>query len=293
MIVKNNIIAVCLVLFSLTVSSCTPKKDYLGTISTDAPKKDYLVTINTTFGDIKLILFDDTPLHKDNFIKLAQAGRYDSTIFHRVIQEFMVQGGDVNAKEGTTPTPEAMIPEEILSHNFHVRGAVAAARTSNPERKSSECQFYIVHGRTWTEEELTLDRDKLNQYLRRLLNKPEYQTLRDEYINIQQARDEDALEAKMIELKPVIEKEFGVNLSLEVDSRRLEVYATKGGAPHLDDEYTVFGQVISGMDVVDAIAEQSTDGMDKPLEEISMTVKVEELKRSKISKLYGYRYPQQ
>ncbi len=212
MIVKNNIIVACLVLFGLTVSSCTPKKDYLGNISTYVPKKDYLVTINTTFGDIKLILFDDTPLHKDNFIKLAQAGRYDGTIFHRVIQEFMIQGGDVNTKEGTTPAPEAMIPEEIQSNNFHTRGAVAAARTNNPERKSSECQFYIVQGRTWSKEELTLDKEKLHQYLRRLLNMPEYQTLRDEYISMQQARDEEALEAKMLELKPVIEKEFGVNL---------------------------------------------------------------------------------
>lgn len=278
MVFRNNITAAALVLFSLTVGSCTPKKDYL-------------VTVSTSFGDIKLVLFDDTPLHKDNFIKLAQTGRYDGTMFHRVIQEFMIQGGDVNAKEGTTPAPGAMIPEEIQSNNFHTRGALAAARTNNPERKSSECQFYIVQGRTWSEEELTMDKEILNQYLKRLLNMPEYQTLREEFIDIQQARDTEALEAKMMELKPVIEKEFGISLRHEIAPGRLEVYTTKGGAPNLDDEYTVFGQVISGMEVVDAIAEQSTDGMDKPLEEIPMTVKVEELKRSKISKLYGYQYP--
>ena len=279
MIFKNKLI-LGLMLFSLSMTSC-------------APKKDYLVTINTTFGDIKLILFDDTPLHKDNFIELAQAGRYDGTVFYRVIHEFMIQGGDVNAKEGTTTTPDAMIAEEIQSHNFHARGAVAAARTNNPERKSSECQFYIVQGRTWSEKELTLDQEKLNQYLRRLLNMPQYQTLRDEFISVQQTGDTEALDAKMTELQPVIEEEFEISLSREVVPERLEVYTTKGGAPHLDDQYTVFGQVISGMEVVDAIAEQSTDGMDKPIEEISMTVKIEELKRSKISKLYGYQYPQE
>jgi len=279
MIIKKKLI-LGLMLFSLSMTSC-------------APKKDYLVTINTTFGDIKLILFDDTPLHKDNFIELAQAGRYDGTIFYRVIHEFMIQGGDVNSKEGTTTTPDAMIAEEIQSHNFHVRGAVAAARTNNPERKSSECQFYIVQGRTWSEKELTLDQEKLNQYLRRLLNMPQYQTLRDEFISIQQTGDTEALEARMTELQPIIEQEFEISLSHEVAPERLEVYTTKGGAPHLDDEYTVFGQVISGMEVVDAIAEQSTDGMDKPIEEISMTIEIEELKRSKISKLYGYQYPQE
>ncbi len=278
MIIKNNISVIALLLLSLTVVSC-------------APKKDYLVTIKTTFGEIKLILFDDTPLHKDNFIALAKAGRYDGTNFHRVIQEFMVQGGDVNAKEGTTTTPEAMIPEEIHLHNFHARGAVAAARTNNPQRKSSECQFYIVQGRIWSEEELTLDQEKMNQYLRKLLNMPEYETLRDEFMGLQRGGDEAALESKMTELKPVIEAEFEVSLSHEVAPERLEVYTTDGGAPHLDDEYTVFGQVVSGMDVIDAIAEQSTDGMDKPVEEIAMTVEVEELKRSKISKLYGYQYP--
>jgi peptidyl-prolyl cis-trans isomerase B (cyclophilin B) len=256
-----------------------------------ASKKDYLVTIKTSYGDIKLVLYDDTPLHKTNFLELARDGRYDGTTFYRVIKEFMIQGGDVNKKEGTTISDDARIPEEIKAHNIHVRGAVAAARTNNPERKSSECQFYIVQGRTWTQQELTLDQIKLNDYLRKLLEKPEYQDLREEFIELQQTGDAEAIEAKINELQPVIENEFDISLSKDVPQDRIEAYTTKGGAPHLDDEYTVFGQVVYGMDVVDAIADQSTDGMDKPVEDISMEVEVEELRKSKITKLYGYQYP--
>jgi peptidyl-prolyl cis-trans isomerase B (cyclophilin B) len=256
-----------------------------------AAKKDYLITIKTSLGDIQLVLYDDTPLHKNNFVALAKAGRYNGTTFHRVIKEFMVQGGDVNTKEGTSPSPDAMIPEEIHPHNFHVRGAVAAARTNNPERKSSECQFYIVQGRTWTEQELTLDQERLTQYLRKLLGMPEYQELRQEFINVQQSGDIKAIETKMNELRPVIENEFEISLTKSVPEDRLEAYTNVGGAPHLDDEYTVFGRVLEGMEVIDAIADQTTNEMDKPIEDISMVVEVEELRRSKISKLYGYQYP--
>jgi len=256
-------------------------------------KKDYLVTITTSFGEIKLILFDDTPLHKKNFIELAKAGRYDGTAFYRVISEFMIQGGDVNAMEGTTPSPEDRIPEEIHAHNIHARGAVAAARSNNPERKSSECQFYIVQGRIWSEAELTLDQQKMNQYLRQLLNMPEYSEVRDEFIELQKTGDVDAINSKMIDLKPVIEEEFQVSVGKQIPNDRLEAYTTKGGVPHLDDEYTVFGQVVIGMDVVDAIASQSTDEMDKPVEEISMNIEVEEMKKSKITKIFGYQYPQE
>ena len=255
-------------------------------------KKDFLVTIRTSYGEIKLILFDDTPLHKQNFLKLARAGRYNGTTFHRVIEEFMIQGGDVNTKEGTTPSAEAMIAEEIKPHHFHVRGAVAAARTNNPQRKSSECQFYIVQGKKWTEQELTLDQVKMNQYLGQLLASPDYQELKQEFITMQQQGDAKAIQAKIDELKPVIENEFQISLTKEVPSDRLEAYTTQGGAPHLDDEYTVFGQVLSGMEVVDAIADQATDNMDKPLDDIPMTVEVEELRRSKITKMYGYQYPE-
>ncbi len=275
--IKNAIIA--FVLTSGMLVSCTSNKDYL-------------VTIKTSYGEIKLILFEDTPLHKSNFIKLASEGRYDGTIFHRVIKEFMIQGGDVNTKEGTPTSDEAMIPEEIKPHHIHVRGAVAAARTNNPQRKSSECQFYIVQGKKWTVQELTLDQAKLNQYLGQLLAMPEFQALRQEFIELQQLGDTQALQARINDCQPLIEDEFQVSLHKDFPANRLEIYTKEGGAPHLDDEYTVFGQVVSGMEVVDAIAGKETDQMDKPLEEITMQVEVEELKRSKITKQYGYQYPE-
>ncbi|GJM28223.1 MAG: peptidyl-prolyl cis-trans isomerase [Cyclobacteriaceae bacterium] len=274
---KYNVLIAVVLLLSLALSC--------------ASKKDYLVTIKTSYGDISLILFDDTPLHKNNFLELARQGRYDGTTFYRVIKEFMIQGGDVNKKEGTKVSTDAMIPEEIKPHHFHVRGAVAAARTSNPQRKSSECQFYIVQGRTWTEEELTLDEAKLHQYLRELLQKPEHQDLRQEFIELQQTGDATAIQSKLKALQPVIEEEFNVTLTKAVPVDRIQAYTTKGGTPHLDDEYTVFGQVLSGMEVVDAIANQVTDGMDKPEEDISMVIEVEEMRRAKITKQYGYKYP--
>ena len=279
MLLKNNFILASLILFGYLLTSCTPNKDYL-------------ITVTTSYGEIKMILFDDTPLHKANFVDLARAGRYDGTTFHRVMKEFMIQGGDVNTKEGRATSKAAMIPEEIQSHHIHVRGAVAAARNSNPERKSSECQFYIVQGRKMSELELTLDQEKLTEHLRQLLGKPEYAELREEFIELQSFGNPDSLQARMNELKPIIEEEFGINLTKEVSADRLKAYTRIGGAPHLDDEYTVFGKVVSGMEVVDAIAEQATDGMHRPTEDIPMTITVEELKRSKITKLFGYEYPE-
>ncbi len=257
------------------------------------PKKDYLVTIKTTHGEIKLILFDDTPLHKENFLKLAKEGRYNGTIFHRVMKGFMIQGGDINTKEGTRPAPDNMVPAEFHNHYIHKRGALAAAHNGNPERKSSECQFYIVQGRSFSQDQLTLDAKKVNMYFGKLLSLPAYQELRQEIIELQKARDIEGLEAKMVEAKPLIEKEFQVSVEKEVTPAQLEAYTTIGGAPHLDGLHTVFGEVIEGMDVVDAIADQAVGANDKPNEDIEITVTVEELKKKKITKLYGYQYPPQ
>lgn len=182
-------------------------------------RKDEVVTISTSQGDIRLILFEQTPLHKANFLKLAQNGFYTGTTFHRVIPGFMIQGGDPNTKDtnpendGAGATDEKMIPAEIRPEFTHKRGAVAAARTSdfvNPQRQSSASQFYIVQN-------------------------PQ-------------------------------------------------------GTPHLDGQYTVFGQVISGQEVVDKIAQQPTAERNRPVTDIKMTVKVEKMRKKKITELYGYQY---
>ncbi len=255
-----------------------------------SPQKDFLVTISTNLGDIKLILFDDTPLHKENFLQLASNGRYDSTSFYRVIEGFMIQGGDVNQKEGTRPNPDNMIPAEIRDHHFHQKGAVAAARNNNPEKKSSENQFYIVHGTVFTPEQLTLDRLKLNQHFTRLLSMPEYADLREKVISLQQAQDIEGLDSISLQAKVLIEKEFEVELDKEISREQLEQYTSVGGAPHLDGEYTVFGQVVDGLEVVDQIATQPTAG-ERPLNEVIMKVTVEEMSRKKITESFGYQYP--
>ncbi|SHK36969.1 peptidylprolyl isomerase [Hymenobacter psychrotolerans] len=182
-------------------------------------KKDQLVTISTSLGEIKLVLFDVTPLHKANFLKLAESRFYTGTTFHRVIPNFMVQGGDANSKD-TDPSNDGMgqpneqtIPAEIRPELKHKFGAVAAARQGdfvNPQRASSASQFYLVQNHQ--------------------------------------------------------------------------------GVPHLDGQYTVFGQVVSGLDVIDKIATQPKDDRDRPLTDLKMTVKVEKLKKKKISELYGYAY---
>lgn len=185
-------------------------------------KKDQVVTISTQFGEMKVILFDKTPQHKANFLKLATEGFYDSTFFHRVINNFMIQGGDPNTKPGGKPElagqggPGYTIPAEFVAEYSHIKGALAAARQGdqiNPTKASSGSQFYIVHN------------------------------------------DE--------------------------------------GCRHLNGQYTVFGQVIKGFEVIDAVATQPVNRGrgDRPLKDIVITMTVEKMSRKKIAKLYGYEYP--
>ena len=185
-----------------------------------ASKKDEVVTITTSLGDIRLILFSDTPLHRTNFLKKAKSGFYNGTTFHRVIPQFMVQGGDPNSKDGDPtndgqgPPNEPTIPAELAAGHKHDYGAVAAARQGdfvNPQRASSSSQFYLVENHQ--------------------------------------------------------------------------------GTHFLDGQYTVFGQVIQGQEVIDKIAALPKDGRDRPLTDLKMTVKVEKLKKKKITERYGYAYP--
>ena len=252
-------------------------------------KKDYLVTIKTKFGDIMVILYDQTPKHKENFLKLAKSGDYDSTIFHRVIRDFMVQGGDVNAKPGNKNKIDYTLRAEFVDTLFHRRGALAAARQPdniNPKKESSGCQFYIVQGVVFSPEELTTDMQKVNQYLRKLIEKPEYAGLQDELTKVYYEEGEKAYSKKIVELLPVLEKEFNTGFKKDYPADRLKVYTTVGGTPHLDDAYTVFGQVVEGMEVVNKIAAVKTGKMDKPLEDIYMTMEVKEISPKELKKLY-------
>lgn len=200
-----------------------------------AKKKNNTVVIETEYGNITLELFDNTPKHRDNFIKLTEKGFYDSTLFHRVIPQFMIQGGDPESKNAAS---NAMlgngdvgyrIDNEINQTNFHRYGALAAARDNNPDKSSSGCQFYIVVGKKYTDAEL----DKLNPRSERLIT-PEQR----------------------------------------------EVYKTEGGTPFLDGFYTVYGQVIDGMDVVEKIIAEPRNNMDRPNKDIRM-LKVHMAKKKK------------
>lgn len=253
-------------------------------------KKDYLITVKTSYGDIKLILYDQTPQHKENFLKLAQSGDYDSTIFHRVMKDFMIQGGDVNAKPGNEKKIDYSVPSEFFDTLIHHKGALAAARQPdnvNPEKESSGCQWYIVQGVVYSEDDLTTDMQKLSGHLKQLMQMPEYAHLQQELSTIYYEQGQEAYGKKMIEMKPVLEEKFNTTFDKNFPADRLEIYTTIGGSPHLDDAYTVFGRVVEGLDVVDKIAAVEVAALHKPIEDIYMTVEVEEMRIKKFQKLYG------
>jgi peptidylprolyl isomerase len=250
------------------------------------------VLIHTDFGDIKIVLFDETPKHRDNFLKLVRNGTIDSTLFHRVIAQFMIQGGDIDSKKAK---PGAMlgngevgytIPAEIHPHLFHKRGALAGARQSddvNPTRASSGCQFYIVQGRTFTDTMLTglqanMDQQLKQQIFNKIINAPENASLRNSFINAQnrynQTRNPDSLNHYSTVVNPMIDAEFAKTPHRVLTPEQRAVYRTSGGAPHLDGAYTVFGEVVSGMEVVDQIAAQQVDAMYRPLVDIRATFKI-------------------
>jgi len=182
--------------------------------------------IETSYGNIEGFLYDDTPLHRDNFIKLVAEGWYEGSEFHRVINNFMIQGG--HNKDGRVD-PGYTIPAEITTKHFHKKGALAAARMGdqvNPERKSSGCQFYIVQG-----------------------NGPVAQAMLNS-----------------------VTRQTGMTYTEE----QIEIYEGVGGTPHLDNQYTVFGEITRGFDVVDAISKVKTGAMDKPVEAVTMKIKVKE-----------------
>ena len=265
-----------------------------------AQEKDYVVTIKTSYGDMVAILYNETPKHKENFIKLAREHFYDSTLFHRVVEGFMIQGGDPDSKKAQSGQPLGhggpgyTVDAEFNPKFFHERGALCAARLSdqqNPKKASSGSQFYIVQGRKMSEAELKLDQAKLNsamqQFFQDPANKPAYDTI----VALSQAQDMEAFMDYLVHLKPRVEKATGISVEKYVAPDQLKAYTTEGGTPALDGQYTVFGKVIKGMDVVDKITAVEKDPANRPLKNIPMTVTVEEMPKKKIEKLYGYEYP--
>ena len=259
---------------------------------------DYVVVIHTSFGDMKAILYDETPLHKENFLKLVRAGQYDSTIFHRVINQFMIQGGDVDAKEGTQN--KSLIDAEIVDGFYHQKGALAAARQGdkiNPEKKSSWCQFYVVHGKTFSDAEmqqLSIDHRALQQAISQMIQYESHADLRDKLLEMQRNGDQAGMKKLFEENIDLAEKEMNVKIrKKDISPEQKEIYSTIGGAPHLDGDYTVFGKVVEGLDVVDKIASQKTGGRNKPIQDIFMTLEIVEMKKKEVTEKYGYTYPEE
>ncbi len=234
------------------------------------------VKIQTMLGDIVVRLYDETPLHRDNFVKLVKEGYYDGTLFHRVIKDFMIQGGDPDSKGAPagkrlgTGGPDYTIDAEIKPNLYHKRGALAAARTGdevNPERKSSGSQFYIVWGQIFNEGQLKqLSKQMQMQQAQQIFNNLATKH-RDEIMQYRRERNREALQELQDKLAAEAEaqaKNCGIN-----DEQR-EIYTTVGGTPFLDGQYTVFGEVEEGLDVVDMIQQSATAPGDRPVDDIEM-----------------------
>jgi cyclophilin family peptidyl-prolyl cis-trans isomerase len=248
----------------------------------ESPFLKETVVISTKYGDIHLKLYKDTPLHSNNFIKLVKDGYYDSTLFHRVIEGFMIQGGDPDSKgapagkELGNGGPGYDLPAEIMPDHMHVRGALAAAREGddvNPDKVSSGSQFYIVQGKKFNDEDLNMAEKKQYSLTKQrifvnIMNRPENLALRNEFFTADAKADSARFKFLLDTLNGMLDKEYALMTPFKISPERREIYKTIGGAPHLDGSYTIFGEVISGMDVVDKIAAVKKDDKDRPLEDI-------------------------
>lgn len=267
----------------LTLISCSANNTESASESAAQPQttnsKMTKVKLETTMGDIVVELYDETPQHRDNFVKLVQEGYYDGVLFHRVIKDFMIQTGDGNSKTaGPDATlgdgdPGYTIPAEfVYPKYFHKRGALAAARTGdqvNPERRSSGSQFYIVTGKIYSSDELKMMTQRLatvkkQDIFRRLVNENHAQIE-----TLQRNQDNEGLNELQNRLIQQTEAEAAQS-PFSLTDEQIDAYTSVGGTPHLDGQYTVFGQVIEGMDVVDKIQNTPTGRMDRPVSDIKI-----------------------
>lgn len=242
------------------------------------------VKIQTTLGDIIVRLYDETPQHRDNFVKLAKEGYYDGTLFHRVIKDFMIQGGDPDSKGAPAGKmlgvggPDYTIEAEIKSGLYHKRGALAAARQGdevNPERRSSGSQFYIVWGQVYNEGQLRQFSKQMEMQQMQAVFNALAKEHHDEIMQMRRERNRAGLQELQEKLAAEAEaqvKAQGAGMTYE----QCAIYSTVGGTPHLDGQYTVFGEVEEGLDIVEMIQQSKTARGDRPLDDIEMRVVVME-----------------
>lgn len=251
-------------------------------------QNEKIAIISTKFGDIKIKLYDQTPLHRDNFVKLISEKFFDDLLFHRVIKGFMIQGGDPDSRNAKPETmlgnggPGYNIPSEIVPGLFHKRGALAAARESdmiNPKRESSGSQFYIVQGKVFTNQELDMIEANQNQALKKqiigkILKAPENKNMLLKLDSLQKSGNKEELNKFILSIDPIVEKEMAKQGKFVFTAEQRKIYTTIGGAPHLDGAYTVFGEVVEGMNVIDSISSIKTDKNDRPVVDVKMKIKL-------------------
>lgn len=257
-------------------------------IACTSKPKETEVSITTPYGEIIVRLYDSTARHKDNFIKLAEAGYYNGTLFHRVIEKFMIQGGDPtsrNAKPGILlgdGDTSYTIPFEYVASYLHKRGAFAAARENddeNPLKASSASQFYIVQGKVFTNDELDavelkVERRAKQYIMMDLLKKEGKEADLKAFKQMVDNRDTSNIRLFIEKYRNAVEAQYMRTEPFKITEEQRRVYTTIGGTPHLDGAYTVFGEVVSGMNIVDKIAAVQTDTNDRPVTDLPMTIKI-------------------
>lgn len=238
------------------------------------PTKPVYVTIRTTMGDVTVKLYDDTPLHRDNFIQLCQSGEYEGMLFHRIIKDFVVQGGDPASK---AHEPGALygdgdggytVPAEIIPAHFNKRGALIDAKEPdnvNPERASAGTQFCFVQGKKLTDEELAEKEARVNEIRRNWF----YYTFRQRLVKENPALAADSLANELhVQASILVEDTLAALGPVTIPADRREVYKTIGGVPHLDGSVTIFGEVVEGFDIVEKMSLVKTDKNDRPLHDV-------------------------
>ena len=254
-------------------------------ISLSSQSQSTTVLISTNLGDMKFLLYDDTPKHRDAFIELAKEGYYNETLFYRILKDFLIQGGSKSSKNAPPGKrigygdPDKTVDDEILPNHFHKKGALCAPRQPNEInifKQSDISQFYIVKGKVFTSGRLDTMGLAINRPIRNKIVQDIMTTeVREKLARLREGKKVDEFRELAQEIKDKIEYEYNMNMNtLNFTKEQREAYTTTGGYPELDGEYTIFGECISGFETIDKIASLKTDENDRPLTDVKITVTV-------------------
>ncbi len=279
MIDKRNIILTLTILLAAIAGAGATKHEKDIMTNSSQNDGDVRVLLHTSLGDITILLYGDTPRHTANFVKRVNAGDYDGVLFHRVINDFMIQTGDPSSKNapkgkmlGAGDSGEQIDAEFLFPKHYHHRGAIAAARQGdsvNPEKKSSGSQFYIVTGRKFSAAQMEQMEHKAQMQRKQNVFDRLCKENRDTIMTLRRNRDQAGLQTLQEKLVKETEQQTASDTVIYTPEMR-EVYANQGGTPHLDGDYTVYGRVIDGMDIVEKIEKTDTDANDRPIEDIKI-----------------------